>query len=219
MSLSVEQLSAVRIILRATEVECAQSPVGNLLEGHLKVIAIGALISAGYAVMEGANVAGQGRVISLENGLLTASLQPRPHMPSSPGSGKAKNSPDIRVWHPCRLVVELQIRSQLGSQSALFSDNLADDLGRLERSTVDAFVLAADLDLYNSLRGLKLDARGRPAKHTELFASALPDVSEFPDAIAQDPVHTPNGRWRWLGSRLRTSFGIERIVVGLWVAA
>lgn len=219
MVISAEQLSALRVILRATEDECRHSPVGNLLEGHLKVVAVGALLSSGYAVMEGANQQGQGRVISLSDGVINTSIKERQHMPSAPGSEKAKNSPDIRIWAPCRLVVELQIRSKLGSQCALFSDNLVDDLDRVDRRTADAFVLAADLELYDALRGLKSDQRGRKAKHTELLASALPPASGLPESIASSPIRTHGGRLFCVGSRIRTSFGIDRVVLGVWAAA
>src|SRR6266550_281989 len=177
------QRRALKIILSALETECRDSPLGNLLEGHLKVVAIHKLLGAGYSVMEGSNVPDRGRVISLERGRLRQTLEPRPHIPAASGSGKLKNSPDLRVWQPCRLVVELQVRSEFGSQSALFSDNLADDLDRIMRGSADAFILAADRGIYESLRGLKADPRGRPAKHTERFEAVLPPTDQLPDSL------------------------------------
>jgi len=219
MFLSAEQVSALRVVLQATEDECRRSPVGNLLEGHLKAVAVAALLSSGYSVMEGSNLQGQGRVISMSDGVIKTTIEERQHMASAPGSEKTKNSPDLRVWAPCRLIVELQIRSKLGSQSALFSDNLVDDLDRVGRRTADAFVLAADLELYDSLRGLKADPRGRKAKHTELLASALPPGSGLPDSMASNPIRTHGGRMFYLGSRIKTSFGIDRVILGVWAAA
>jgi len=218
MPLSEAQLGALRHILQSVCDECRESPVGNLLENHLKVVALGRLLTSGFSVMEGSNVAGQGRVVSMTGNVVNSHLQERDHMPPALGSTKVKNSPDIRIWEPCRLVVELQVRSTLGSQSALFSDNLVDDLDRVIRGTADAFVLAADFALYESLRGLKADPRGRKAKHTEVLEAALPSRAALSGTVQSDPIPTAGGRFSCLGSRFMTRFGIERVVIAVWAA-
>jgi len=211
------QLTALAIILDACAAECVRSPLGNLLEAHLKVVAADALLSAGYSILESANMKALGRVLSLRDGQLQVTLAKRPFMAPAPGSNKAKNSPDLRVWEPCRLVVELQVRSTLGSQSALFSDNLLDDLDRVRRGTADAFVLAADRVLYEALGGRKRDTRGRKAKHGTLLSQVLPPIESLGlHAVAHPWVTQQRGDLVVSGILVRAAAGVERCIVGAW---
>jgi hypothetical protein len=137
-------------------------------------------------------------------------------MSAAPESGTARSSPDLRVWEPCKLIVELQARTELGSQSALFSANLVDDIERVRRGAADAFVLAADHSLYDGLRGIKSDARGRKAKYPNALGEALPpseclgtDFEPFKWPVVQRP------NLICTGTRLRTRYGIERCILGI----
>jgi hypothetical protein len=218
MTLGVQQLQALDVIIAACASECTNTPLGNLLEGHLKVAAVNALLQSDYSVMEGANARGSGRVIALRDGKLTAVIEPRPQMPAREGSVKLKNSPDIRVWTPCRLIVELQVRTSFGSQCALFSANLADDLDRIRRRAADAFVLAADVPLYNALCGIKENNRGRKPKHAALIRNALPPLSGLlTDHKAMPPQ--VRGDYVCAGLRISSLYGIDRCVVAVWSAA
>ncbi|MCI0441481.1 MAG: hypothetical protein L0177_20455, partial [Chloroflexi bacterium] len=197
----------------------ARDLLGNLLEGHLKVVAANALLQQGYSLMEGSNQKNVGRVITLRQGRMHSTLVERPFMAAAPGSEKAKNSPDLRVWEPCRLVVELQVRSQYGSQSALFSDNLLDDLERIRRGTADLFVLAADRWLYEALCGIKRDRRGRKAKHTAALSAALPGCSQL--GTSSEPADWPpskQGDLTGKGALVTAVTGDERCIIGIWRA-
>ena len=220
MSLNEAQLAAMRIALGACASECKNSILGNLLEAHLKVVAANALLQAGYSILESANRKGQGRLLSLQGGRLTAQFEPRLNLSVFEDSKQQKLSPDLRVWTPCQLVLEFQVRSCFGSQSALFSDNLFDDLRRVGNSVVDGFILAADRPLYDALRGKKIDARGRKARYAVVLQNILPSS----DSLAQtsDP-----GTWSMqlsaehfaaIGALLQTPFGVERCIVGMWRA-
>jgi hypothetical protein len=107
------------------------------LEAHLKVVIVEALLRSGHEVLEGSSRNTGKRVFLAEGGVRTVN-EPLPHMVAATGSIKTKNSPDIRVWAPARLVLELQVRSILGTQDSLFSDNLVDDLDRVQRGAADA---------------------------------------------------------------------------------
>lgn len=221
MALDDAQPTALRLVLKACADECARSALGNLLEGHLKVVGADALLHAGYSILESANVKGQGRVVSLCGGRLQQSLDSRPTMAAFSDSGKAKMSPDLRVWSPCRLIVELQVRSSFGAQSALFSANLLDDIRRVGTRTVDAFVLAADRSIYDALRGVKEDRRGRKALHADVLRMLLPASETL--AQVEDPASWPSvitaDHFDVCGVVQPTSFGADRCIVGVWTAA
>ena len=222
MALDETQRAALNVILQACADECANSPLGNLLESHLKVVAAEALLRRGYSILESANMKGQGRVVAFQAGTLTSTLHPRPAIVAFPDSGKQRMSPDLRVWAPCRVVVELQVRSCFGSQSAISSDNLFDDLRRVGNNAVDAFVLAADRPLYDAARGVKEERRGRKAKHADLIPLLLPPSESLLEAEtcrAWPSLKTVDDHFQVTGVRLNTAFGIQRCVVGIWRAA
>ena len=219
MPLDQVQLAALHAILKACAEECVHSPIGNLLEGHLKVISAEALLRAGYSLMESANRRGSGRLLSLKDGRIHHSECPRETIAALPDTGKKIMSPDLRIWEPCRLVVELQVRSMFGSQSALFSDNILDDMTRVGRSAAGAFVLAADRPLYDALRGIKADNRGRKAKHRHVLPHLFPPSESLASGTfdpAAWPVSTHLETWEVSGVVLETPFGVNRCVVGIW---
>lgn len=219
MALDEHQLVALRLVLQACADECTHSPLGNLLEGNLKVAAADALLLAGYSILESANIKDQGRVLSLQNGQLKAELASRPVLKAFEDSGKITMSPDLRVWAPCRLVLELQVRSCFGSQSALFSENLFDDIRRVGTSVVDAFVLAADRPIYDALRGVKQGARGRKAKYAHILPLLLPPSESLATAVDSIPWSARKiEHFEVAGVLLWTSFNVERCVVGWWRA-
>lgn len=216
MSPDEDRYKALQVITGASARECLRSALGNLLEGHLKVVAAEALLDQGYSIMEGANARKLGRVVSLSEGRLRVVFDERPIMLAAPGSSKRINSPDIRVWFPCRLVVEIQVRSQYGSQSALFSENFLDDVKRVRRGAADAFVLAADRVLYEGLRGVKRDSRGRKAKHQDSIVAILPAVEDL--GASPDPRTWPIREMDGLvvsGALLKAPYGVERCIVGI----
>ncbi|MDO8676979.1 MAG: hypothetical protein Q7R30_00215 [Acidobacteriota bacterium] len=220
--LTEQQKTALTVVLRACADECMRSPLGNLLESHLKVVAADALLRSGYSILESANRKGSGRLVSLRSGVLTSTLEPRPSIAPFSDSTKAKMSPDLRVWAPCRLVLELQVRSSFGSQSALFSENLFDDLRRVGNQAVDAFVLAADVTLYDALRGIKQDRRGRKAKYADVMPLFLPASETLPATFEEAgvrSVQTAGGHFEITGALLKTAFKVDRCVIGVWRAA
>lgn len=219
MPLDDSQRSALTTVLHACASQC-ERVLGNLLEGSLKVAAAEALLLRGYAILESANLKGLGRVVSLRDGRLHCTTDSRPAVAAFPDSGKLKMSPDLRVWEPCRLVVELQTRSCFGSQSAVFSDNMYDDLRRVGNSLADAFVFVTDRPIYDALRGIKTDTRGRKAKHAEIMHLLLPP-SEGLEIWNQDYTWSSvvvGPALTTTGVLVATQFGIERCVVGFWKA-
>ena len=215
---NADQLKAVRIGMQAALDECSRSPVGNLLEGHLKVVLVDSLLRAGYSVLEG-STRNIGKAVRMQDGKLKVTEAERPKMDPATGSEKRTLSPDLRIWSPVQVVVELQIRTVLGSQDALFSDNLVDDFDRVHRGVADAFILAADRPIYDALRGIKKDPRGRKPKHPEQLASSLPDVEKLEEQFPAAAIPSACGRFQCLAAIARTSFGLDRIVAGFWTAA
>lgn len=199
------KLMALWSILTVVKDECESNPVANMLENHLKTVILEKLMFTGYSFLEGSS-ANTGKVLSF-NGKVKIDRCERPMMNSRADSDCARNSPDIRVWEPCRLVVELQTRSILGTQDSLFSSNLADDLDRVNRGDADVFVFACDRLIYDAIRGVKVSNRGRKAKFPQMFAQTFPDSN----------LLTPN---LTLGFKhivaMVNSFGIERVVIGVY---
>jgi len=141
-----DQSAVLEVAFSAAVDECRWSAVGNLLENHLKVVIVDRLLRAGCSVLEGTSRQGQGKVVRIEDGRIACQFVPRASMPTSP---------DIRVVAPARLVLELQARSLFGTQDTLFSANIVDDLERVRDGRADAFILAADREIYDPIRGLK----------------------------------------------------------------
>src|SRR5471030_457377 len=100
-------------------------------------------------------------------------------MSALPGSKATRWSPDVRIWHPVKLMVEIQCRSVWGSQDALFSNNILNDLDRICSGIAQVFVFCCDLPIYRSLRGDKTETRGRRAVAPEIFGSLFPHHEEL----------------------------------------
>jgi hypothetical protein len=213
--IDMEQLKAVRVATQAALNECTRSPVGNLLEGHLKVVLVECLLRAGYSVLEG-STRNIGKAVQLVDGRVGWSADQRPRMEPAPGSKKLNLSPDVRIWSPVRVSIELQVRSVLGAQDALFSANLADDLDRVERGVADVFILAADRSIYDAMRGIKTSPRGRKPKHPELLTNVFPDTAKLGGELNIEPCVSACARFQWFGAITRTAFGLDRIVVAIF---
>lgn len=203
--LTAEQAHILRAAFSATVEECQTSAVGNLLENHLKVVIVDRLLRLGCAIMEGTSRAGRGKIVRVRDGRIGFEYVARPSMPTSP---------DIRVVAPVQLVLELQARSLFGTQDTLFSANIADDLDRVRDGRAHAFILAADLEIYDPIRGLKATTRGRKALLPEVLAAALPPSSgcECGTSLVS---HGPSGEFACMLARVMSPFQTERLIVAL----
>ena len=200
-----DQRAALAVAFSAVVDECQTSVVGNLLENHLKVVVVDRLLRAGYSVMEGTSRAGQGKIIRLDGDRVSVQFVSRASMPTSP---------DLRIVAPAQLVLELQARSLFGTQDTLFSANIVDDLARVRDSRADAFIFAADREIYDPIRGLKSNNRGRKALAPEVLAGALPP-SVSCESGESVQCHGPSGEFECSLSRIVSPFGTERVVLAL----
>jgi len=137
---------------------------------------------------------------------------------SSDGPQKGLSA-DIRVGSPANLIVELKARSIHGTNDALGSEKIVEDLKRVGSGMVDMFVLAADRELYDGLRGFRKDPRGRKPKHTEIFYHTLPDSATFAARFPMAPVKALEVRLEVLGARVVSIGQTERVIVGVWRGA
>jgi len=208
--LTEEQLVALRVVLESIRLECLKSPLGNLLEAYLKVVALHALLAHGYTVMEGTSRSGRGKWVGLKEGRLAFEYVRRP---------SRAGSPDIRIVSPVQVVIELQARSEFGTQDTLFSNNVLDDLQRVQEGRADAFVLAMDSSIYDALRGIRKDPRGRKAAAPEVLAGSLPRPETMRTEFGQRAECTDNQRFNYLAAGVISAYGTNRIVAGLWRCA
>src|SRR5882762_11759466 len=145
-------LDLIRTVLVAFHNDCSVNPVATVSEGHLKVVAMRALLDAGAALIEGSGKAAVNKKLSSRNGALHVeevarrtpeeqALRSLVHLiRKQAGKPRVKQtSSDVRVCEPCPLILELQARSTYGSQDTLFWANLVDDYERLTHGRADVF--------------------------------------------------------------------------------
>jgi hypothetical protein len=174
-----EQLAATRVLLNALKKECAANPIATLNESHLKVVGALGLLRAGYSILE-ASTKNCCKALKLTEERLTIESRPKLVMAAGVGAAESRNSADLRVIEPIRVVIELQARSAAGSQDALFSKNIVDDLNRVREGRADVFIFVCDWSIYQPLRGLRTDKRGRRATDARLMASVFPVREQVP---------------------------------------
>jgi len=117
--------------LEAIRVECQSNLLATLNEMHLKVVALNALLTAGFVVLEGSS-RNRAKALRLVDGRLDVTSQTR--SPLMAQSGEATSfSADIRVADPASLVIELKARSIHGTQDAIGSETILKDLERVGR--------------------------------------------------------------------------------------
>ena len=196
---------ALAIAFSAVVDECRLSAVGNLLENHLKVVIVDRLLRAGHSVMEGTSRAGKGKVLRLDGSRMDVQYVSRP---------SKSTSPDIRIVAPEPLVLELQARSLYGTQDTLFSAYIVDDLERVRDGRADAFILAADRDIYDPIRGVKANNLGRRALAPDVLAASLPP-SQSCECGESVECRVPSGEFACSIARVASPYGTERIILSV----
>jgi len=214
-----EQLACVGVIQSAVLEDLRSHPCANWSEGRVKSVAVYALLKAGYAILEGSNWSGKGRRISWLGGKLKGDLVPLPDMACLPGEVKNRNSPDLRVVAPLTMTFEIQVRSTFTSQSQLMSDNVVNDVRRIAHGTADVLLGAFDRTIYDALRGIKADPRGRPPRNPELFSAVLPPSSDLSDVeVTRTAAANSLGAFQCCAARVGADIGVERVFFALFRA-
>lgn len=149
-------------IFNAIQAQIQTSPAITMSENAIKVLIVDEMLKVGYILIEG-GCAGCKKVW-MADGHLDSVILNEP-------AGK-KTSPDIRVIHPVKCVIELQSRSDIGSQDSLFSNNIVDDIQRVLRGDADLFVLVSDNGVFQKLMGHR-DTRGRKPLYGDLVTKIL----------------------------------------------
>jgi hypothetical protein len=70
-------LDAIIRVIRAFQVECAENAVATVSEGHLKVIAMRALLTAGFKLLEGSAVGNVTKCLSMTDGRIGVEMVAR----------------------------------------------------------------------------------------------------------------------------------------------
>ncbi|MFN8669643.1 MAG: hypothetical protein U0164_20815 [Gemmatimonadaceae bacterium] len=203
------------IVFEAIADCCASRLLGNLSEHTLKGVALEALLREGCAVMEGTTRAGMGKVLRLVRNRIELEYVERAPQKSvvDPERGA---SPDIRVWEPCEFVLELQARSEFGSQDGASTTPVLDDLARVCGEGADAFVLAADRSIYDSMRGIKSSTAGRPLAAPGVLAAIFPESAVLESDGDADRDGNYQGTAVWTFARMVTApSGVQRVIVAV----
>jgi len=204
-------LRATHVIFDSTLAVCREAPLATVGEGQVRAAVVRGLLEGGFSVLEGS--AAGAKVLTLTGGGVVVQSGSVPEMKPVPGSAKRRLSPDVRVWGPVQLAVEIQCRSVWGSQDALSSANILDDLRRICTGRAHLLVLAFDRPIYDQLRGLKSDRRGRKALATDLFATLLPASSSLGPAKAPSTASAgPYTMGVW-AAVTPSPWGVDRVVV------
>jgi hypothetical protein len=223
-------------VLVAFHDECSTNPVATVSEGHLKVVAMRALLGAGASLIEGSGKAAVNKRLCLTDGALrveeVARRSPEENIARLLAKARPKSddqprirqtSSDLRVCEPCQLVFELQARSIYGSQDTLFWTNLIDDYDRLAKGRADVFVMACDAPIYESLRGNRGDRRGRKAGLPADVAKELLPAAETLEVGAAAQIQDLNssrfGRLRVMGCRSAPRAAVGRVILATWAVS
>lgn len=136
---------------------CERDQLATISEGHMKAEVMRSLLGRGAVLLEGSNVAGRGWRIASGVDELESTLVELP---------LAESKPDVRVVCPVDLTLELKVRPDFGSLAQARSAQFEKDFQNVEESRADALVVAFGPIGYQSMRGVKQDARGRKPTFT-----------------------------------------------------
>ena len=221
------QRALLRSTLDAALAACLRSPVATLDGAHLRAVLLAELLQGGCAVLEPTAEPRRGKLLRLVDDVVRVERLPLPTRPGVAGSRRAPRPPDLRVWAPERLDLEVHARGTLAAPPAGGGRALLERLGRLASRTTDALLLACDRRSYDALRraagvvrpGPPTDsvAAGRePSALGALCAAVLPPSCALTDELAEHEADVGRGqRYVAVGAVTPMVFGVQRVVVGL----
>lgn len=192
---------------------CTEHPLATMGEGHVKGAVLRALLESGFAVLEGSTKGA--KVLQLQSGTLVSTVATVPEMEPLQGSSKSRLSPDVRVWSPARMSIEIQCRCAWGTQDALSSGNILDDLDRICAGRADVFLFAADRTIYDALRGLKRSTRGRKASAPLTFSRLFPPSEELHGDTQGFEPEDPRYGVKIIARKTNPIWGIERVCLAI----
>lgn len=199
---------------------CLRSPVATADGAHLRAVLLGELLGAGCALLEPAAESRRAKLLRLADDVVRVERVPLP--PGPPGRRRPR-PPDLRLWHPERLDVEVHARGAFALPPAGAGRLLHERLARLAARATDVVLLACDRRSYDVLRRPPAGRGEGEGGHTPLSAlcaAVLPPSCTLAADFEEAECDVGRGqRWLSIGAVTPMVFGVQRVVVALTLRA
>lgn len=208
-------------LLDVAHAQCLRSPAATSDAVHLRAVLLDRLLADGHGVLEPSSEARVGRLLRLVDDVVRIERVPMP--PRARSNGRPVRPPDLRVWTPERLDLEVYARGTFRAPATSGTRALHDRLARLAAGTSDALLMACDRRSYDALRrgpGAPSDdgeGRGDPRSDLAALAAALlPPSATLAQSFDGAEVELGrNQRWTVRGAVTPMVFGVQRVVLAL----
>lgn len=215
------QLSLLELLLDVVHAECLRSPAATSDGVHLRAVLFDRLLADGHGILEPSSEARVGRLLRLEDDVVRVERVPAP--PRARSGGRPVRLPDLRIWTPDRLDLELHARGTFRAPATSTTRALHDRLARLAAGASDALLLACDRRSYDALRrgpgAPSGDGDGRGDTRSDLAALAaalLPPSTALAQQFGEAQVELGRSqRWTVRGAVTPMVFGVQRVVLAL----
>ncbi|HEU4628968.1 MAG TPA: hypothetical protein VFS08_04460 [Gemmatimonadaceae bacterium] len=232
------QLTLLRTVLHAAQAACEHGAAATLDSAHLRALLFERLLEGGCTLLEPMGEPGQGRLLRLDDAVVRTERVALP----VPGGGRrrAPRPPDLRIWAPERLELDVHARGTFARPGREAGAVLLQRLARLGRRESDALLLACDRRSYDRLRWFPGraavatdDAQGglarrrresvrsdgdEPSALRALCAAVLPPSASLGAEPTEHAVEV--GRGTVYEARAVVTpmvFGVQRVVAALWL--
>ena len=234
------QLALLHTVVRAAQAACERAAAATLDAAHLRGLLFERLLEDGCTLLEATGEPGRGRLLRLDDAVVR---RERVALPApAEGGVRAPRPPDLRLWAPERLGVDVHARGTFARPARDAGAALLQRLARLARRESDALVLACDRRSYDRLRwvgtnreapGVGAAAPGRRGRTNArkgdgedaaalraLCAAALPPSAALGGELSEHEAEVGRAM-TYVASAAVTPmvFGVQRVVVGLWLRA
>jgi hypothetical protein len=231
------QLALLHSVVRAAQAACEHAAAATLDAAHLRGLLFERMLEDGCTLLESTGEPGQGRLLRLDDAVVRVERIALPGV--GDGRTRVARPPDLRLWTPERLGVDVHARGSFVRPGRDAGAALLHRLARLARRESDVLLLACDRRSYDRLRWLPsardgdLAAgvpvrRGRPtvregdaedaAALRALCAAVLPSSAALHGEPAEHEAEVGRGMTYVAHAAVTPMvFGVQRVVVGLWL--
>lgn len=231
------QLALLHDVLHAAQAACERGAAATLDSAHLRALLFERLLEDGCTLLEPTAEPGQGRLLRLDEAVVRTERVALPA--AGEGRGRAARPPDLRVWAPERLGIDVHARGTFARPGRDAGAALLHRVARLARRESDVLLLACDRRSYDRLRWLRgadAPAEGASARRGRgkapgadgddgaalraLCAAVLPPSAALGAELSEHEVDVGRGMVYVAQAAVTPMvFGVQRVVAGLWLRA
>ena len=217
------QLALVEQLLHLAAAECVQSPTATWGAQHLKATLVRELLRDGCAVLEPTARPREGKLLRLEGDVVRTVRQALPDRRPAGAGRRPVRAPDLRLWEPERLDVELVARGTFAPAARDLGRAMLERFARLASRGTDVLLLACDRRSYDALRqggAGEEPAPGscEPRALAALCAAVLPESRDLSAGTAT--FESDLGAGVHYAGRARVTpmvFGVQRVIAAVWL--